>query len=400
MEKGMKGKRVKKKEVSDMKFEMEDELSKNVANIKVIGVGGAGNNAVNRMIDIGIRGVEYISVNTDSQDLLSALAPIRLQIGRQLTSGLGAGADPEVGRKAALESQEELSAAIAGAHMVFITAGRGGGTGTGSAPVFAELARKQGSITVAVVTRPFNFEGRTRKEQAEIGYQALKDVVDTVITVPNERLLQVVNRQTSLVEAFKFADDILRQAVQSIAELITVPGIINLDFADIKTVMVEMGGALMGTGTGTGEQRALKAVRQAISSPLLEDINIGGARGLLINITGGKTLTLHEASEASNAVFEVAGKEANVIFGTVIDDSLNDEVKITVIATGFDCCQQSRENDAVQYRNQKNLDINAYLKNRESQRRTASSENLSLQPVFSEADLDIPTFLRRKLEVR
>ncbi len=383
-----------------MKFEMEDELSKNVANIKVIGVGGAGNNAVNRMIDIGIRGVEYISVNTDSQDLLSALAPIRLQIGRQLTSGLGAGADPEVGRKAALESQEELSAAIAGAHMVFITAGLGGGTGTGSAPVIAELARKQGSLTVAVVTRPFNFEGRTRKEQAEIGYQALKDVVDTVITVPNERLLQVVNRQTSLVEAFKFADDILRQAVQSIAELITVPGIINLDFADIKTVMVEMGGALMGTGTGTGEQRALKAVRQAISSPLLEDINIGGARGLLINITGGKTLTLHEASEASNAVFEVAGKEANVIFGTVIDDSLNDEVKITVIATGFDCCQQSRENDAVQYRNQKNLDINAYLKNRESQRRTASSENLSLQPVFSEADLDIPTFLRRKLEVR
>ncbi len=383
-----------------MKFEMEDELSKNVANIKVIGVGGAGNNAVNRMIDIGIRGVEYISANTDSQDLLSALAPVRLQIGRQLTSGLGAGADPEVGRKAALESREELSAAIAGAHMVFITAGLGGGTGTGAAPVIAELARKQGSLTVAVVTRPFNFEGRNRKEQAEIGYQALKDVVDTVITVPNERLLQVVNRQTSMVDAFKFADDILRQAVQSIAELITVPGIINLDFADIKTVMAEMGGALMGTGTGTGEQRALKAVRQAISSPLLEDVNIGGARGLLINITGGKTLTLHEASEASNAVFEVAGKEANVIFGTVIDDSLNDEVKITVIATGFDSHRQSQENDTIQYRNQKTLDLNAYLKNRESQRRVSGSEKLSLEPVFSEADLDIPTFLRRKLEVR
>ncbi|MCK5219328.1 cell division protein FtsZ, partial [bacterium] len=307
---------------------------------------------------------------------------------------------PEVGRKAALESREELSAAIAGAHMVFITAGLGGGTGTGAAPVIAELARKQGSLTVAVVTRPFNFEGRNRKEQAEIGYQALKDVVDTVITVPNERLLQVVNRQTSMVDAFKFADDILRQAVQSIAELITVPGIINLDFADIKTVMAEMGGALMGTGTGTGEQRALKAVRQAISSPLLEDVNIGGARGLLINITGGKTLTLHEASEASNAVFEVAGKEANVIFGTVIDDSLNDEVKITVIATGFDSHRQSQENDTIQYRNQKTLDLNAYLKNRESQRRVSGSEKLSLEPVFSEADLDIPTFLRRKLEVR
>lgn len=383
-----------------MKFEMEDELSKNVANIKVIGVGGAGNNAVNRMIDSGIRGVEYITVNTDSQDLLSAQAPMCLQIGRQLTSGLGAGADPEVGRKAALESQEELSAAIAGAHMVFITAGLGGGTGTGSAPVIASLARKQGSLTVAVVTRPFNFEGRTRKEQAEIGYQALKDVVDTVITVPNERLLQVVNRETSLVDAFKFADDVLRQAVQSIAELITVPGIINLDFADIKTVMAEMGGALMGTGTGTGEQRALKAARQAITSPLLEDVNIGGAQGLLINITGGKTLTLHEASEASSAVFEVAGKDANVIFGTVIDDSLNDEVKITVIATGFDSHQKSQENDTVKYRAQKTLDLNTYLKNRESQRRITSSENLSLQPVFTESDLDIPTFLRRKSEVR
>ncbi len=383
-----------------MKFEMEDKPSKNVANIKVVGVGGAGNNAVNRMIDSGIRGVEYITVNTDSQDLLSAQAPMRLQIGRQLTSGLGAGADPEVGRKAALESQEELSAAIVGAHMVFITAGLGGGTGTGSAPVIAGLARKQGSLTVAVVTRPFNFEGRTRKEQAEIGYQALKDVVDTVITVPNERLLQVVNRETSLVDAFKYADDVLRQAVQSIAELITVPGIINLDFADIKTVMAEMGGALMGTGTGTGEQRALKAARQAITSPLLEDVNIGGAKGLLINITGGKTLTLHEASEASSAVFEVAGKDANVIFGTVIDDSLNDEVKITVIATGFDSRQKSPENDTVKYRAQKTLDLNTFLKNRESQRRITSSEKLSLQPVFTESDLEIPTFLRRKVEVR
>ncbi|MCD4812420.1 cell division protein FtsZ [bacterium] len=381
-----------------MRFDFDEDLAELSAKIKVVGVGGGGNNAVNRMIDIGIRGVEYLSVNTDAQDLISSKAPVRLQIGRQLTSGLGAGADPEVGRKAALESQEEIAAAIAGAHMVFVTAGLGGGTGTGAAPVVAELARKQGSLTVAVVTRPFNFEGRTRKQQAEIGYVALQEACDTVITVPNERLLQVVSQQTSLVDAFKYADDILRQAVQSIAELITVPGIINLDFADIKTVMSEMGGALMGTGTASGEQRALKAAREAISSPLLEDVNISGAKGLLINITGGRTLTLHEASEASDAIFDWAGKDANVIFGSVVDEDMNDEVKVTVIATGFELQNTQQEKAPLKYRGSKSLDLQTYLKGKESQRR--NTEGFVLDPENHESDLDIPTFLRRKVEAR
>ncbi len=383
-----------------MKFEFDEELTKLSANIKVVGVGGGGNNAINRMIDIGVRGVEYISVNTDAQDLLSSRAPTRLQIGRQLTEGLGAGADPEVGRKAALESQEELAAVVAGAHMVFVTAGLGGGTGTGAAPVIGELARKQGSLTVAVVTLPFIFEGRARRLQAEQGFHALREVVDTVITVPNEHLLKVVSKQTTLTEAFKTADDVLRQAVQGIAELITEPGIINLDFADIKTVMSEMGGALMGIGHGSGDQRALKAAQQAISSPLLENVSIEGARGLLINITGPKTLTLHEVSEATSAVFESSGKEANVIFGTVVDEKLNDEVKVTVIATGFEKSQLQRERDTQRLKGVKGMDLSSFIAARENQRRPAPSENLSLEPVMSEADLDIPTFLRRKIEAR
>jgi cell division protein FtsZ len=382
-----------------MKFAYDEELTRLSATIKVVGVGGGGNNAVNRMIDTGIRGVEYVAVNTDSQDLLSSQAPLRVNIGRQLTQGLGAGADPEVGRKAALESQDELAAAIAGAHMVFITAGLGGGTGTGAAPVIADLARKQGSLTVGVVTYPFAFEGRSRRQQAEAGHQALSRVVDTVLTVPNEHLLKVVNKQTTLIEAFRIADDVLRQAVQGIAELITNPGIINLDFADIKTIMSEMGGALMGIGSGSGEQRALKAARQAVSSPLLEDISISGAKGLLINITGGKTLTLHEVSEATSAIFEAAGKDANVIFGTVIDDSLNDEVKVTVIATGFDDAKQAKEKEQPKFRHLKQIDLSSYLNNRDAQRR-AGGEGLALEPVYTESDLDIPTFLRRKLEVR
>lgn len=386
-------------EVGTVKFEYDEELSKLSASIKVVGVGGGGNNAVNRMIDTGIRGVEYLAVNTDAQDLLSSQATQRVQIGRQLTEGLGAGADPEIGRKAALESQEELASAIAGAHMVFITAGLGGGTGTGAAPVIADLARKQGSLTVAVVTHPFAFEGRSRRTQAEAGYQALTQTCDTVITVPNEHLLKVVTKQTTLIDAFQIADDVLRQAVQGIAELITVPGIINLDFADIKTVMSEMGGALMGIGNGSGEQRALKAAKQAISSPLLSDITIAGARGLLINITGGRTLTLYEVSEATSAIFECAGKEANVIFGTVIDESLNDEVKVTVIATGIEDPRQLKNKDAQRLRQLQSLDLNTLLNERTAQRRPMA-ENLNLEPVYSEADLDIPTFLRRKIEAK
>ncbi len=384
-----------------MRFEMmDDDVTALSAKIKVVGVGGAGNNAVNRMIDIGIRGVEYVAVNTDYQDLLSSNAPVKIQIGKQLTSGLGAGAQPEAGRKAALESENEIATAIAGAHMVFITAGLGGGTGTGAAPVIAEIARKQGSLTVAVVTRPFVFEGRTRKEQADQGLNALKDVVDTVITVPNERLLQVVNKQTSLVDSFKYADDILRQAVQSIAELITVPGTINLDFADIRTIMAGMGAALMGTGVGTGEQRALKAATEAMSSPLLEDTAIGGAKGLLINITGGKTLTLHEVSEASTAIYEAAGKNANVIFGTVIDENLNDEVKVTVIATGFEQSDFKSESSGLRYKKNKDIDLSLFLKNKDFQKKVSAAEGGYGEPQWDESDLDIPTFLRRKLEVK
>ncbi len=384
--------------MSDMRFEFEDDLSELSAKIKVVGVGGGGNNAVNRMIDIGIRGVEYMVVNTDAQDLIASKAPVKMQIGRQITSGLGAGADPEVGRKAALESHEEIAAAIDGTHMVFITAGLGGGTGTGAAPVIAEIARKQGILTVAVVTRPFVFEGRTRREQAEAGYLALQEACDTVITVPNERLLQVVSQQTTLVDAFKYADDILRQAVQSIAELITVSGIINLDFADIKTVMSEMGGALMGTGTASGEQRALKAAKEAITSPLLEDVNIAGAKGLLINITGGKTLTLHEASEASSAIFDAAGKDANVIFGSVVSENMNDEVKITVIATGFQLHKAQLKREDLKYRGNKSMDLQSYLKGREAQRR--NTDGFVMEPEIHELDLDIPTFLRRKVEAK
>jgi cell division protein FtsZ len=384
--------------MSTMRFEFEDDLSELSAKIKVIGVGGGGNNAVNRMIDIGIRGVEYMAVNTDAQDLIESKAPVKMQIGRQITSGLGAGADPEIGRKAALESQEEIAAAITGAHMIFVTAGLGGGTGTGAAPVIADIARKQGALTVAVVTRPFAFEGRSRREQAETGYHSLQEACDTVLSVPNERLLQVVSQQTTLVEAFKYADDILRQAVQSIAELITVSGIINLDFADIKTVMSEMGGALMGTGTATGEQRALKAAKEAITSPLLEDVNIAGAKGVLINITGGKTLTLHEASEASSAIFDAAGKDANVIFGSVVDDSMNDEVKITVIATGIHVNGTQSEKPALKYRGNKSMDLQSYLKGRDSQRR--NTDGFVTDPETQESDLDIPTFLRRKVEAK
>jgi len=384
-----------------MRFEMmDDEISNLTAKIRVVGVGGGGNNAVNRMIDIGIRGVEYVAVNTDSQDLISSLAPVKIQIGKQLTSGLGAGAQPEAGRKAALESESEIAEAISDAHMVFVTAGLGGGTGTGAAPVIAEIARKQGSLTVAVVTRPFSFEGRNRREQAERGLAALKEVVDTVITVPNERLLEVVNEQTSLVDSFKIADDILRQAVQSIAELITVPGTINLDFADIRTIMAGMGAALMGTGVSTGEQRALKAAKEAMSSPLLENTAIAGAKGLLINITGGKTLTLHEVSEASNAIYVAAGKDANVIFGTVIDESLNDEVKVTVIATGFEEQALGHETNGLRYKSNKDINLNMFLKARENQRRNNLNETGLPDDLYDTSDLDIPTFLRRKLGVK
>src|SRR5229473_2451231 len=306
------------------------------ARIKVIGVGGGGGNAVNRMIQAGIKGIEFMVANTDVQAMRTSLAPVKLQIGGKLTKGLGAGANPEIGKQAALEDTDRILEALSGADMIFITTGMGGGTGTGGAPIIASLAAELGALTVAVVTKPFNFEGKRRRIQAEQGIRALRDTVDTLITIPNERLLNFVERATSLAEAFTIADDILRQAVQGISDLITVPGEINLDFADVKTIMHGMGMALMGTGVSSGEHRAVEAAQRAISSPLLEEASIEGAKGVLINITGGRDMTLFEVHEAASIIQEAADEEANIIFGTVIDPKMKDEVKVTVIATGFD----------------------------------------------------------------
>ena len=311
----------------------DDQLS---AKIKVIGVGGGGGNAVNRMIQAGIKGVEFMVANTDVQAMRNALAPTKLQIGAKLTKGLGAGANPEIGKQAALEDTDRILEALSGADMIFITTGMGGGTGTGAAPIIASLAAELGALTVAVVTKPFAFEGKRRRVQAEQGIRSLRDTVDTLITIPNERLLNFVERGTSLGDAFKMADDILRQAVQGISDLITVPGEINLDFADVKTIMHGMGMALMGTGVSTGEHRAVEAAQRAISSPLLEEASIEGAKGVLINVTGGSDMTLFEVHEAASIIQEAADEEANIIFGTVIDPNMREEIKVTVIATGFD----------------------------------------------------------------
>jgi len=306
------------------------------ARIKVIGVGGGGGNAVDGMIGWGLEGVEFIAANTDLQALQSNRAPSKLQLGSKLTKGLGAGADPNIGRNAALEDTERILQALDGADMVFVTTGLGGGTGTGAAPVVASLACEIGALTIAVVTKPFKFEGRKRLLQAERGLEALRDCVDTIITIPNERLLSIIERTTSLTDAFITADEVLRQAIQGISDLILVPGLINLDFADVKTIMSGMGHAMMGTGLGEGSDRAIQAARRAISSPLLEGESVNGARGVIINVTGGPDLSLIEVSEASSIVQEAADDEANIIFGAVIDPVLQGKVKITVIATGFD----------------------------------------------------------------
>ena len=305
------------------------------ARIKVIGVGGGGSNAVNRMVRVGLDGVEFIVANTDRQALGANSAPIKLQIGSKLTKGLGAGADPNVGRQAALEDTEKIIQALDGADMVFVTTGLGGGTGTGAAPVIASLASELGALTVAVVTKPFKFEGRKRQIQAERGLEALRECVDTIITIPNERLLTIIDRTTPMIDAFTTADDVLRQAIQGISDLILVPGLINLDFADVKTIMAGMGLAMMGTGVAEGPDRAIEAARRAISSPLLEGASVNGARGVIINVTGGPDLSLVEVSEASSIVQEAADEDANIIFGAVVDSALQGKVKITVIATGF-----------------------------------------------------------------
>ncbi len=314
-----------------LEFDIDME---NFTKIKVIGVGGGGNNAVNRMIEANLSGVQFIAINTDKQALQSSKAEYKIQIGEKLTRGLGAGANPEIGKKAAEESRDDIFQALQGADMVFITAGMGGGTGTGGAPIVAEIAKEMGILTVGVVTKPFTFEGKRRAGHAEMGIDELKKRVDTLVTIPNDRLLQVVERRTSIVEAFKIADDVLRQGVQGISDTITVPGLVNLDFADIKAIMFERGLAHMGIGRASGENRAVDAARQAVHSPLL-DTSINGLKGVLFNVTGGPDMGLHEVNEAAEIISESADEDANIIFGAVIDESLKDEIRITVIATGF-----------------------------------------------------------------
>jgi cell division protein FtsZ len=361
------------------------------AALKVVGVGGGGCNAVNRMIEAGIEGVEFVAANTDVQALRQSFAPAKLQLGEKLTKGLGAGSDSEIGRKAALEDTEKILEHLDGADMVFVTAGLGGGTGTGGAPIVASLATELGALTVAVVTTPFEFEGRKRIQQATRGLDELRETADTVITIPNERLLTTVPAGTSLFEAFKFADDVLRQAVQGISDLITIPGIINLDFADVKTIMSGMGMALMGTGIGDGEDRAVSAAKRAIASPLLEDTTIEGAKGVLINISGSSSMTLQEVSAASRIVQEAAHPDAHIIFGSVCDEKLESRIKITVIATGF-------ENKPEQY--SEPVRDNVFQVDRDFRARANETDILehTLNHTPDTEPIEIPTFLRRQAE--
>ncbi len=353
------------------------------ATIKVIGVGGAGNNAVNRMIEAGIKNVEFLSVNTDRQALQMSKASTKIQIGEKLTRGLGAGANPDIGTQAAEESRTEIAEALRGADMVFVTAGMGGGTGTGAAPIVAGTAKEMGILTIGVVTKPFTFEGKKRLAQAERGIENLKGKVDTLVVIPNDKLLQVIDRKTSIIEAFRMADDILRQGVQGISDLIAVPGLINLDFADVKTIMLDRGMAHMGIGIASGENRAEDAAKQAIQSPLLET-SIEGARGVIINITGGSDVGLHEANTAAELIQRSADPEANIIFGSVTDDSMGDEIQITVIATGF-------ENEDEQ--EQKVTGIVDRAWNKKMNTPTSSDSTNS-------NELDIPTFLRKNKNMK
>ena len=342
---------------------LHEELAQTGARIKVIGVGGGGGNAVNRMVSAGLGDVEFIVANTDQQALLNNAAPLKVQIGAQRTKGLGAGADPNVGRAAALEDTDKILEALSGADMVFVTTGLGGGTGTGAAPVIASLANQIGALTVAVVTKPFRFEGRKRALQAEAGLRELADAVDTMIMIPNERLLSTVQAHTTMSEAFAAADDVLRQAIQGISDLILVPGLINLDFADVKTIMSRMGIAIMGTGVATGDDRARVAATAAISSPLLEDASVNGARGVIINITGGPDMTLAEVSGASDIIHSAAHEEANIIFGAVVDPEMQGKIKITVIATGFDAARIAGA-PAAQSQVPTPVDMSAYASNK------------------------------------
>ena len=377
-----------------LEFDMDME---SFARIKVIGCGGGGSNAVNRMIAGGVKGVEFITLNTDAQALQLSSADIKLQIGEKLTRGLGAGANPEIGKKAAEESRDLIENALRGADMVFVTAGMGGGTGTGAAPVVAEIAKELGALTVGVVTRPFSFEGRKRSMQGEQGIAALKEKVDTLIVIPNDRLLEIVDKNTPMLEAFREADNILRQGVQGISDLIATPGLINLDFADVKTIMTERGSALMGIGVGSGENRAAEAARRAVSSPLLET-SIDGARGVLMNITGGTNLSLYEVNEAADIVSSAADPDVNMIFGAVINEELKNELVVTVIATGF---EEAQRQSAAQRRPQQSAAMQnrptPISQNPASSRASKDEEEDKTFFSMSNLDnLDIPAFLRNR----
>src|SRR3989339_679616 len=376
--------------------------------IKVVGVGGSGSNAVQRMISSKLRGVEFIAVNTDAQALANNDAAIKIQIGKETTRGLGAGADPEVGKKAAEENKEEVYEALKGADMVFVTCGMGGGTGTGAAPMIAEISKELGSLTVGVVTKPFSFEGQRRKKVAELGIQEMKDKVDTLITIPNDRLLQVIDKKTSLFDAFGVVDDVLRQGVQGISDLIILNGIINVDFADVRTIMQDSGSALMGIGLGSGDNRAIEAARAAIDSPLLE-LSIDGAKGILFTITGGPDLGMYEIDEAAKAITEAADADANIIFGAIIDEAMQGEVKITVIATGFDTDTTTRDRRFFKGQNQPAVETrpNIWSGNSnldQSEEKMDYSDNLPRGTQLEETtepeqeELDVPAFIRRKLK--
>jgi cell division protein FtsZ len=384
-----------------MPFEFVEEATEQAARIKVVGLGGGGGNAINTMIRANLRGVEFVAANTDAQALGVSEAAQKIQIGAKLTKGLGAGANPDIGRQAALESTDEIAAALDGADMVFITAGLGGGTGTGAAPIVAGIARDKGILTVGIVTKPFSFEGQKRNRQAEDGLRELRDRVDTLIIIPNQRLLGVVDKKTTLIEAFRTADDILRQAVQGISDLITIPGLINLDFADVKTTMTSMGRAIMGTGIGRGENRAVEAAQRSITSPLLEDGSIDGARGVLINITGGPDMTLYEVTEASTIIQKAAHEDAQIIFGSVIRHDMGEDLMVTVIATGFE--QETAVLRGVEEPALRASSVPFSRRDREwpafMRKKAVGAENfLPPDPGYDQEDLDIPTFLRKQAD--
>jgi len=374
----------------------------NFANIKVVGVGGSGGSAVTRMINSKLRGIEFIAINTDSQALAFNEAPIKIQIGKETTRGLGAGADPEVGRKSIEENKEEVYEALKGADMVFVTCGMGGGTGTGAAPFVADIAKELGALTVGVVTKPFTFEGMRRKKIAELGIAEMKEKVDTLITIPNDRLLQVIDKKTSLFDAFGIVDDVLRQGVQGIADLIIYHGLINVDFADVKAIMSDAGSALMGIGHGSGDNRAIEAARAAIDSPLLE-LSIDGAKGILFNITGGPDLGMYEIDEAAKAITEAADPDANIIFGAIIDEAMQGEVKITVIATGFESDSNRTQKKIFQPSDRRISDIpTSQILRRDEQRFTSYAEpepqKNEVKDSDDEDELEVPAFIRRKLK--